>query len=78
MTKDTLYVGLDTDKKHIDVGVAQALPRTRTFPRLTRLKIVIGPPMTAEELERRGAGTHPHIRIANALQEAVASLPPGT
>lgn len=27
MTKDTLYVGLDTDKKHVDVGVAQALPR---------------------------------------------------
>jgi transposase len=26
MTKDTLYVGLDTDKKHVDVGVAQALP----------------------------------------------------
>jgi len=26
MTKDTLYVGLDTDKKHIDVAVAEPLP----------------------------------------------------
>lgn len=26
MTKGTLYVGLDTDKKHIDVAVAEALP----------------------------------------------------
>jgi transposase len=26
MRKDTLYVGLDTDKKHIDVAVAEALP----------------------------------------------------
>jgi transposase len=27
MTKDTLYVGLDTDKKHIDVAVAEPLPK---------------------------------------------------
>ena len=27
MREDTLYVGLDTDKKHIDVAVAEALPR---------------------------------------------------
>src|SRR5437899_2587837 len=26
MNKDTLYVGLDTDKKHIDVTLAEALP----------------------------------------------------
>ena len=26
MIKDTLYVGLDTDKKHIDVAVAEPLP----------------------------------------------------
>jgi transposase len=26
MTKDTLWVGLDTDKKHIDVAVAEGLP----------------------------------------------------
>ena len=26
MSKDTLYVGLDTDKKHIDVALAEALP----------------------------------------------------
>jgi transposase len=26
MTEDTLYVGLDTDKKHIDVAVAEPLP----------------------------------------------------
>jgi transposase len=26
MTQDTLYVGLDTDKKYIDVGLAEALP----------------------------------------------------
>lgn len=27
MTKDTLYVGLDTDKKHIDITVAEPLPK---------------------------------------------------
>jgi len=27
MKKDTLFVGLDTDKKHIDVAVAEPLPR---------------------------------------------------
>lgn len=27
MRKDTLYVGLDTDKKQIDVAVAEALPK---------------------------------------------------
>ncbi len=27
MTKDTLYVGLDTDKKHIDVALAEPLPQ---------------------------------------------------
>jgi transposase len=27
MAKDTLYVGLDTDKKHIDIAVAEPLPR---------------------------------------------------
>ena len=26
MSKNTLYVGLDTDKKHIDVALAEALP----------------------------------------------------
>lgn len=26
MTQDTLYIGLDTDKKHIDIAVAEALP----------------------------------------------------
>src|SRR5437870_3245306 len=26
MTKDRLYVGLDTDKKHVDVAVADPLP----------------------------------------------------
>ena len=26
MSKDTLYVGLDTDKRHIDVSIAEALP----------------------------------------------------
>ena len=26
MRKNTLWVGLDTDKKHIDVAVAEALP----------------------------------------------------
>jgi transposase len=27
MRKDTLYVGLDTDKKHIDIGLAEPLPK---------------------------------------------------
>jgi len=30
MTKDTLYVGLDTDKRHIDVAVAEELPHGET------------------------------------------------
>jgi transposase len=27
MTKDTLNIGLDTDKKHIDIGLAEPLPK---------------------------------------------------
>ena len=30
MTKDTLYVGLDTDKRQIDVAVAEELPHGET------------------------------------------------
>ena len=30
MKKDTLFVGLDTDKKHIDVAVAEPLPQGRS------------------------------------------------
>jgi transposase len=37
MTQDTLYVGLDTDKKYIDLGVAEPLPggEVRYFGKIT-------------------------------------------
>jgi long-chain acyl-CoA synthetase len=56
-------------------GTFEALPRTRSIPRLTRLKVVFGAPLTPEELERRGEGGDPNARIAHALREAVVALP---
>jgi 1-acyl-sn-glycerol-3-phosphate acyltransferase len=56
-------------------GTFQALPRTRRLPRLVRLGIVFGEPLTPAELERRGRGADAHARIADALREAVAALP---
>lgn len=58
-------------------GTFEALPRTRRFPRLVRLKVVFGEALAADELEWRGPGAEPHARIANALRAAVLALPAG-
>src|SRR5258705_10727571 len=44
MSKDTLYVGLDTDKKHIDVALAEALPggEVRSWGKIANEAISVG------------------------------------
>src|SRR5262249_61412444 len=44
MSKDTLYVGLDTDKKHIAVALAEALPggEVRSWGKIANEAISVG------------------------------------
>lgn len=55
-------------------GTREAWPPGRRFPRLRRIRIVIGKVRMADELIREGAGEKPSERITNALQQKVAEL----
>jgi long-chain acyl-CoA synthetase len=55
-------------------GTYEALPRSRSLPRLRPIRVVFGEPLDPVELERQGRGEHAHERIAQALHDRVAEL----
>ena len=55
-------------------GTFQAMPRSRRWPRLHRIRVVVGPPIEREILESRGEGNSAEERVANALQAEVRAL----
>ncbi len=55
-------------------GTREALPLGKRLPRLHSLRVVIGKPRQAQELQREGRGQKPHEQIANALREKVAEI----
>jgi long-chain acyl-CoA synthetase len=55
-------------------GSFEAMPRNRRWPRRHPIRIVIGPPVSVEALDRAGAGKTQQERIANALHDRVAML----
>ncbi|MET4701406.1 long-chain acyl-CoA synthetase [Constrictibacter sp. MBR-5] len=57
-------------------GTFAAMPRGRSLPRPTKVRIRIGPPLDAAALEARGDGDNPYTRIAAALRDEVAKLKP--
>ena len=55
-------------------GSYEALPRDRWRPRLSRIKVSFGAPLTATELEALGMGDSSAVRIASGLRNAVLAL----
>jgi long-chain acyl-CoA synthetase len=55
-------------------GTHDAMPIGRLLPRLRPIRIVIGRPLSVDELERRGQGATRQQRIADGLHDAVSSL----
>ncbi|MFZ5931281.1 MAG: AMP-binding protein [Pseudomonadota bacterium] len=55
-------------------GSFEALPRDRWRPRLIRIKVSFGAPLTATELEASGMGDSAAVRIASGLRNAVLAL----
>ena len=55
-------------------GTFEAMPRSRRLPRPTPVTVLFGDPVSASDLEARGAGANAPERIANALHDAVAGL----
>jgi long-chain acyl-CoA synthetase len=55
-------------------GTHDAMPIGRRLPRLCPVRVVIGRPLSVDELERRGQGATRVQRIADGLREAVRSL----
>jgi len=59
------------------MGSFVAMPIGHRVPRLRPISVAIGPPLTADALERMGTGATRQQRIANGLHEAVRRLGPG-
>jgi long-chain acyl-CoA synthetase len=57
-------------------GSGQALPPSARWPRRRVISVTFGAALDAKSLERQGAGTQSHERIANALRGEVAKLQP--
>ena len=55
-------------------GTFEAMPRSRRLPRPTPVTVLFGDPVSASDLEAKGAGANAPERIANALHDAVAGL----
>lgn len=58
-------------------GTFDAFPRHRRLPRPHKTSVCFGPPVTATDLEKQGAGATSQIRITQALHRHVAKLAPG-
>ena len=56
-------------------GSYEALPATRTWPRLGKITVAFGTPLDSAALAAAGAGATSPVRIASALRDAVAALP---
>jgi long-chain acyl-CoA synthetase len=73
-------IGLLLEHLHVPVvpvvirGTFAALPTGRRVPRLWPITVLIGPPLDPSELERRGAGAHPHERILDTLHHRLEAL----
>jgi long-chain acyl-CoA synthetase len=68
----------ETDAPAVPVrigGSFAALPRGRRIPRLRRLSVIFGPPVSRAELAERGGGKDAETRIADALRACVDALP---
>jgi long-chain acyl-CoA synthetase len=57
-------------------GSGEALPPGAKWPRRIDISVTFGAPLDPGQLEQRGTGDQPHVRIANALREEVARLRP--
>lgn len=68
-----LRSGVPAVPAYID-GAYKALPRGRRIPRLRRITLVIGPPVTAAVLCAEAAGRTAEARVAAALRARVALL----
>jgi long-chain acyl-CoA synthetase len=55
-------------------GTREALPPGKRFLRFTRVRLIIGEPISTDQLERCGRGETPHLRITTALRDRVALL----
>jgi len=55
-------------------GTHQALPPGKFLPRPRMIRVVLGKPLDARELERESRGEEPHQKIASALHDAVGKL----
>ena len=57
-------------------GSGKALPPGAKWPRRADISVTFGAPLDPGQLEQRGTGDQPHVRIANALREEVGRLRP--
>ena len=67
----------ESDVKTVPVaihGSFEALPRTRTFPRLRRITIEFGGPKAVNELLAEGRGDDAPARISDGLERCVRDL----
>ena len=55
-------------------GTHEALPPGKFFPRPHAIRVVLGKPLDARELEGKARGEKPHQQIASALHDAVGKL----
>ncbi len=55
-------------------GTFRAMPRTRRWPKLRAIRVVIGSLLDAETLEARGSGKSVEEKVTNALQAEVRAL----
>jgi long-chain acyl-CoA synthetase len=55
-------------------GAREALPLGAKWPRLRRIRVILGAPLDPRELSRQGIGRNDAERITHALQEQVAEL----
>ena len=55
-------------------GTYEAMPRGSFLPRLRRVTVTFGEPLSVDELERRGEDEEPRDRIVDALRDRIAEM----